>query len=83
MDGQFAFAEMICLFAGFDETGAVGWRWLDAILDDGESVWTEFVQLWVPERSGSLSDVLLDHVGMALGFALSWSLWLKPGEPAA
>ena len=34
-DGQFAFAEMIGLFAGFDETGAVAFGCGQPILDDG------------------------------------------------
>ena len=36
MNGQFAFAEVIGLFAGFDEAGAGGGRELEAVLNDGE-----------------------------------------------
>lgn len=37
---------------------------------------TEFLQQWVPERSGSLRDVGLDHLGIVLGLMLSWRWWL-------
>lgn len=37
----------------------------------------EFHQLWVPERSGSLSDVGIDAGGMALAHLL-WSPCLEP-----
>ena len=31
---------------------------------------TEFVQRFVPERSGEVSDILIDHGGVALGVAV-------------
>lgn len=34
---------------------------------------TEFLQQWVKERTGSLSDVAIDLLGVALGFGL-WKL---------
>ena len=36
VDGQFAFAEMVGLLAGFDEAGARGGGGFEAVLDDGE-----------------------------------------------
>ena len=36
MDGELAFAEVVGLFAGFDEAGAVGVGEAQAVLDDGE-----------------------------------------------
>jgi VanZ family protein len=35
---------------------------------------TEFLQQWVKERTGSLSDVAIDLLGVALGFGL-WKLY--------
>jgi hypothetical protein len=40
---------------------------------------TEYVQQWVPERTGSLRDVGLDHLGLLLGLTLSWRWWLRAG----
>ena len=36
VDGEFAFAEMVGLFAGFDKTGAIGIGETQAVLDDGK-----------------------------------------------
>lgn len=40
---------------------------------------TEFLQQWVKERTGSLSDVAIDLIGVALGLGL-WKLycWFRP-----
>ncbi len=40
---------------------------------------TEFLQQWVKERTGSLSDVAIDLLGVALGLAV-WKLycWFRP-----
>ena len=40
---------------------------------------TEFLQQWVKERTGSLSDVAIDLLGVALGLAM-WKLycWFRP-----
>ena len=40
---------------------------------------TEFIQLYVPYRNGSLSDVLFDHLGIAIGFLISWKWWTRSG----
>ena len=44
VDCQLAFAEVIGLFAGFDETGAVCRRQFEAILENGERSGLEFAQ---------------------------------------
>lgn len=36
---------------------------------------TEYFQRFVPPRSGTLLDVGLDHLGLALGVLLSWKWW--------
>ena len=36
MDREFAFTEVVGLFAGFDEAGAVGGREGEAVLNDGQ-----------------------------------------------
>ena len=40
---------------------------------------TEFLQQWVKERTGSLSDVAIDLLGVALGLAL-WKLYCWFGK---
>lgn len=37
---------------------------------------TEYFQQFIPGRHGQLSDVLIDHCGIALGMALTWKRWL-------
>jgi hypothetical protein len=39
---------------------------------------TEFIQLFVATRTGTLHDIGLDHVGIALGLALTWKWWRQP-----
>jgi hypothetical protein len=36
---------------------------------------TELLQRWVPDRTGSLTDVGLDHLGVLLGLACTWPAW--------
>jgi len=40
---------------------------------------TEWVQLHVSNRTGTIQDVILDHIGIAVGLALSWKWWSKEG----
>jgi VanZ family protein len=45
---------------------------------------TEYGQLFVPGRTGTLRDVGLDSMGVVLGLALSWGLrrtWRGRGSP--
>jgi VanZ family protein len=41
---------------------------------------TEQLQIMVAYRSGLLMDVLFDHLGVALGVALSWQWWTRPDK---
>ncbi|NDH05973.1 VanZ family protein [bacterium] len=45
---------------------------------------TEFLQQWVKERTGSLSDVAIDLLGVALGLGV-WKLyrWFGPAKKKA
>jgi VanZ family protein len=36
---------------------------------------TELLQRWVPDRTGSLTDVGIDHLGILLGLACTWAAW--------
>jgi hypothetical protein len=38
---------------------------------------TEWVQLNVSNRTGTVQDVVLDHIGITVGLALSWKWWAK------
>ncbi|HMF17682.1 MAG TPA: VanZ family protein [Gemmataceae bacterium] len=38
---------------------------------------TEWIQLRVPSRYGSVEDVVLDHLGIAAGLVLSWKWWSR------
>jgi VanZ family protein len=53
------------------------WRWgLLAFLSLHAGA-TEFLQQWVPLRTGSLTDVGIDHLGIALGLACTWRAWRR------
>jgi VanZ family protein len=47
------------------------WRWLILLLLLEHGVATEFIQGFVPERTSSVSDVVIDHCGVALGALLT------------
>ena len=53
------------------------WRWLTLIFLLEHAVVTEFVQLFVPDRTGAVPDILLDHGGIALGIAVTWPWWRR------
>jgi VanZ family protein len=56
------------------------WHWLILILLLEHGVVTEWVQGFVPERTSSVNDIVIDHIGVALGVALSWPWWRRtPG----
>jgi VanZ family protein len=38
---------------------------------------TEWVQLHVSNRTGTVQDVVLDHIGVMVGLLLSWTWWAK------
>jgi VanZ family protein len=52
------------------------WRWLLLLFLSLHAAGTEFFQQYVPGRHGMFSDVLIDHIGIALGLALTWKCWL-------
>jgi hypothetical protein len=52
------------------------WRWLLLAFLSLHAAGTEFFQQFVPGRYGMASDVAIDHVGMALGLALTWKRWV-------
>lgn len=51
-------------------------RWLLLALLSLHTFGTEFFQQFVPGRHGVLTDVLIDHVGIALGMILTRKCWL-------
>jgi VanZ family protein len=57
-------------------------RWLLVFLLMGHGTATELIQRDVPGRSGELSDVALDQLGVMLGLLLSWNWWVKKEEGA-
>lgn len=54
------------------------WRWLGLALLVLHGCATEYLQTFVEGRTGSLRDVGLDSLGLALGLALSWRWWRHP-----
>jgi VanZ family protein len=56
------------------------WRWAMLGLVSLHAWGTEYVQQFVG-RTGSLRDVGLDHIGIALGLLLSWKLWRPAAGP--
>jgi VanZ family protein len=53
------------------------WRWLLVAVLSLHAFATEFFQQFVEERTASLRDVGIDHVGILLGLLLTWR-WLSP-----
>jgi VanZ family protein len=52
------------------------WRWVFVGLLALHGVGTEIGQTFVPHRTGTVRDVLIDWAGIALG-ALAWFAWVK------
>jgi VanZ family protein len=52
-----------------------GRRWALAAFLSLHAFTTEFLQQFVALRHGSLRDVGIDHLGIALGLALTWKWW--------
>lgn len=55
------------------------YRWLLMFFMAAHAAGTEFAQLYVPGRSGLVSDVGLDLIGVSLGCAVTWRWWCEPG----
>ena len=51
-------------------------RWLLLAFLSLHTFGTEFFQQFVPGRHGVFSDVLIDHIGLALGMMLTRKCWL-------
>ncbi len=51
------------------------WRWLLLAFLSLHAAGTEFLQQFVPGRTGKVMDVVIDHVGLLLGFVLTWKHW--------
>src|SRR5579885_3290210 len=49
--------------------------WLLAFLSL-HAIATEYFQQFIPGRTSTFTDVFIDHVGIALGMALTWKRWL-------
>lgn len=52
-----------------------GWRFLVLAFLSLHAAGTEFFQQFVPDRHPAVTDVLIDHVGIMLGIALTWKRW--------
>jgi VanZ family protein len=51
------------------------WRWGLLAFLSLHAAGTEFVQTFVPLRTGSVTDVGLDHAGLLLGAVFTWRGW--------
>jgi VanZ family protein len=51
------------------------WRWLLLAFWSFHACATEYGQTFVPGRTGSVRDVAIDHVGLAIGLSVSWRWW--------
>jgi VanZ family protein len=61
-----------------------GWvRWLLIAFLSLHGFLTEYLQTFVEGRTGALSDVGLDHLGILLGLAIGWRWWRGPGPARA
>jgi VanZ family protein len=68
-----AYAFLVILTAWLKATNRV--RWICLAFLSFHAFATEFLQQFVPERSGSLRDVGLNHLGLALGLILTVPMW--------
>jgi VanZ family protein len=71
-----AYAVLVILTTWLKVTNRV--RWMCLAFLSFHAFATEFLQLYVPERSGSLRDVELNHLGLALGLILTIPWWWTP-----
>jgi VanZ family protein len=68
-----AYAFLTALSAWLGVRGGRRWLLLGFLSLHGMA--TEYLQTFVPERTGCWSDVGIDHLGIVLGLALSWKWW--------
>ncbi len=57
-----------------------GWRPALVFFLMAHAAGTEFLQDYVPGRTGSVGDVLFNHLGIGLGICISWKWW-APSQP--
>lgn len=50
------------------------WRWLPLIVLSLHAAGTEYLQRFIPGRTGKVADVFIDHLGLLLGLALAWKI---------
>jgi VanZ family protein len=65
----------LCALTGWQRFVAPRWRPLLLLALSAHAGLTEFIQLYVPERSGSWDDVTLNHLGLYLGVVVAWRWW--------
>jgi VanZ family protein len=53
------------------------WRWGLLAFWSLHACATEYGQTFVPGRTGSVRDVIIDHIGLAIGLSLSWRWWRR------
>jgi VanZ family protein len=53
-------------------------RWIILFVIMVHATVTELLQQFVETRTGLLSDVGLDHLGIALGLLVTWKRWSDP-----
>jgi VanZ family protein len=58
------------------------YRWILIFFLMGHATLTEMIQLNVPSlgRSGELTDVAFDNIGVMIGLLLSWKWWTRKDE---
>jgi hypothetical protein len=87
IDLKFLFAKTVHVSGYALLAGLAGWlrvplryRWLIMYVLMVHATLTEVIQdnMRSLGRTGSLYDVALDHVGIALGLILSWNWWRDP-----
>jgi VanZ family protein len=71
-----AYAGMAILSAWLRVPGKARWGLL--LFLSFHTMATEYLQGFVPTRVPSWGDVLIDHVGLALGLLVSWRWWRAP-----
>jgi VanZ family protein len=65
-------AAMICVLRPLGR-----WRWLFLVLLSLHGMGTEYLQTFVPPRTGSWRDVGIDHIGIVLGAVVTWRFWFR------
>jgi VanZ family protein len=78
---QYPASKCLHIFAYAFLTVFISWlplrrrRWLLLAFLSLHAAGTEYCQQFIPGRTGMVSDVLLDHVGLLIALALTWKRW--------